>query len=59
MEYWNMRATYDDGYEVDRMVPYTGCGNWEEDEIVRHNLEEDLMNEHEGINWYSVNYVAG
>lgn len=57
MYYWNLRATYDDGYEVDRNVPYTGHGNWIEDNEMQARLEEELVNEHEGVNWYSVDFV--
>jgi len=55
MEHWEARATYDDGYEIDKVFPYPL--NNAKDDDQQQELEEWLMSIHDGINWYSVNYV--
>lgn len=55
-EYWEARATYEDGYEIDKKFPYPLDRS--NDDEQQHELEEWLMNVHEGITWYSVNYAT-
>ena len=55
MEHWEARATYGDGYEIDKDFPYPL--NNKKDDDQQFELEEWLLNIHEGCTWYSVNYV--
>ena len=56
MEHWEARATYEDGFEIDKEFPYPL--NRKSDDDQQFELEEWLLNVHEGCTWYSVNYVA-
>ena len=51
---WEARATYDDGFEIDKL--FSEAINIDEDEQ-QYLIECWLMEAHEGINWYSVDYV--
>ena len=55
MEHWEARGTYEDGYEIDKDFPYPL--NNKKDDDQQFELEEWLLNIHEGCTWYSVNYV--
>ena len=57
MGHWNARATYNDGTEIDKDFPYTANGSYEREDEEQHDIEEWLIDEREGCNWYSVNYV--
>ena len=56
-EYWEARATYADGYEINKIFPYPLNNKSESDQ--QFELEEWLLNAHEGCTWYSVNYGRG
>lgn len=56
MGHWEARATYEDGFEIDKEFPYPL--NNESDNEQQYYLEAWLMNIHKGITWYSVNFVA-
>lgn len=58
MEHWEARATYEDGFEIDRDFPYNADGNPRREDDEQYELEDWLLREHEGCTWYSVNYVA-
>lgn len=59
MEHWEARATYEDGYEIDKEFPYTANGNYLKEDEEQYKIEAWLIEEaHEGCTWYSVNYVA-
>lgn len=55
--HWNARATYEDGFEIDKNFPYRADGNYIKENEEQYELEEWLLNEHEDCTWYSVNYV--
>lgn len=57
MEYWNARATYADGTEINRKFLYTAGGNPAKESEEQYHLEAWLLEEHEGCTWYSVDYV--
>lgn len=57
MEYWNARATYEDGFEIDRYFPYNADGNPQKENEEQYEIEAWLLEEHEGCTWYSVDYV--
>ena len=54
---WNARATYKDGYEVDELFPVKEYATENEQQ---YELEWWLLSqaeEHNGIEWFSVDYV--
>ena len=51
---WEARAEYADGTAVERMFESNPYKN-EDDE--QYELEEWLIEHHEGCTWYSVNWV--
>ena len=55
-EAWNARATYEDGFEIDKHFPYNAKGIPELEEEEQHRLEEWLLTIHKGCTWYTVNY---
>ena len=57
MEYWNARATYADGTEIDQNFPYTANGNHIKESEEQYRLEAWLLEKHEDCTWYSVDYV--
>lgn len=57
MEYWNCRARYADGFEIERNMPYTANGNYVKENEEQCEYEEYLLSAHNGCTWYSVTYV--
>lgn len=59
MGYWNARAEYADGTEIDKNIPYIS-GSILQDNQAQYDIECDLIRngeKHGGCTWYSVNYV--
>ena len=51
---WVASATYDDGTSIEADFPYMENGIYSLENIRQHKLEEWLIEQHEGCNWYSV-----
>ena len=51
---WEIRATYDDGMELEE---YRGRDTFKSEEDDQQDLEEYAINYHEGCNWFSVNWA--
>ena len=51
---WIASATYDDGTSVEKEFSYAEKGIYSLEDERQHELEEWLIEQHEGCNWYSV-----
>lgn len=61
MEHWEARATYEDGFEIEKTFPYTANGNYAKECKEQYDLEcwlATFANEHGTWTSYSVDYVA-
>ncbi len=56
-EFWEARATYSDGTEIEKRFPYTAAGDYRKEAKEQHKYENWLIEAHPGCEWYSVNYV--
>ena len=53
---WIAKATYNDGTYIRRAFNYTEQGNAALEIERQYILESWLMDQHDGINWYSVDF---
>lgn len=56
--HWNARAEYADGTVIDRDFAYREKGNANLENERQYSLECWLMDQHDDITWYSVDFVA-
>lgn len=54
---WIARAEYKDGTEIEKTFPYYEDDDWEKECKRQQQLEEWLINQHEGCVWYSVSCI--
>lgn len=57
MGFWLAIGRYDDGTEIEKKFPYLENGNYNAEEQRKYELESWLIEQHEGCNFYSVDYV--
>lgn len=55
---WEAIAEYADGTSIDKYFPYNENGNYSMECERQQDLEEWLLEQHEGCIWYSVSYVS-
>lgn len=56
-EYWEAIAEYDDGTRIEKRFPYHEGGNYEQENERQYQLEEWLLQAHDGCTFYTINYV--
>ena len=56
MAHWEALANYKDGFAIGKDFPYPL--NDKKDDEQQHELEEWLLQAHDGCEWYSVEYVS-
>lgn len=57
MAAWVARAEYADGTSIEKRFPYSEGGNYSAECDRQYELEDWLIQRHDGCTWYSVDYV--